>query len=212
MKFSLKIFVLSLILFSSTFAQFKKGDVELSLSGTVGSWTNRYNYSSSLPYSYNSDRSESLNFILLAITGGIFLYDGFSFEPEIDIVALEKEEPAQCYIGNVSYTALLPDSKVALFMRGGYGVSNSFQVPMWGMMPMGAMDKFNVKIINVGAGVKYLITEQVALRIELNYRRQSFGKEENFVIPYYPSGIIVKEKRGYTYSSIGLYFGFSVII
>jgi hypothetical protein len=178
-------------------AQFKQGDVELSFSGSLGSLN-----ASSTSSGYN--HSESRNTAILSVVPGFYVIDGLSLEAELGLLAEEKAMPAQYLLGNVSYTYLIPESRVALFGRVGYGVSNSVQIPVQPGIVSRVTNNFDVGVFNAGAGVKILVSQGAALRAELNYKSHSWTTE--YHSPYYSS------KTEYTYSNTGLLLGFSILI
>ncbi|HEY6951388.1 MAG TPA: outer membrane beta-barrel protein [Bacteroidota bacterium] len=181
-------------------AQFQKGTTELTLSGNLGSSTNKTSGGNSY-YSY--DHSETVNYAVLDLAVGFFLADGFSLEPEVALFAAEQQEPAQYLLANISYTMPNPSAKVAPFIRAGYGVSNSMKIPGLGIM--GRMsDKLDVGVLNLGAGIKYLVASDVALRVEVNYRKHSYSHSDSF------SGFTSSYE--YSFATTGLLFGFSVLL
>jgi hypothetical protein len=178
-------------------AQFKQGDVELSFSGSLGSWSNSSTSS-------GSTHSDSRNLAILSVVPGFYVIDGLSLEAELGLLAEEKAKPAQFVLGNVSYTYPIPESRVALYGRVGYGVSNAIQLPV----PLGIVSRvsndFDVGVFNAGAGLKILVSQGAAIRVELNYKSHSWTTE--YQSYYYSS------KTDYTYSNTGLLLGFSILI
>jgi hypothetical protein len=178
-------------------AQFKQGDVELSFSGGLDSWSNSSTSS-------GSTHSDSRNLAILSVVPGFYVIDGLSLEAELGLFAEEKAKPAEFLLGNISYTYPIPESRVALFGRVGYGFSNAWQLPV----PLGTVlrvsNDFDVGVFNAGAGVKILVSQGVALRAELNYKSHSWTTEYH---SYYYSS-----KTEYTYSNTGLLLGFSILI
>jgi hypothetical protein len=178
-------------------AQFKQGDVELSFSGSLGSWN-----TSSTSSGYNL--SQSRNVAIISVVPGFYVVDGLSLEPELGLLAEEKAKPAQFLLGNVSYAYRIPDSKIALFGRVGYGFSNAIQLPVQPGIVSRVSNDFDVGVFNAGAGVKILVSQGAAVRAELNYKSHSWTTE--YHSPYYSS------KTEYTYSNTGLLLGFSILI
>jgi hypothetical protein len=197
MKRFILLFAALLIVSAHSSAQFKQGDVELSFSGSLGSLSNSSNTSG---YNY----SESRNVAILSVVPGYYIIDGLSLEAELGLLAEEKASPAQYLLGNVSYTYRIPESRVALFGRVGYGVSNSIQIPMQLGIVSRVTSNFDVGVFNAGAGVKILVSQGAALRAELNYKSHSWTSEYHSA--YYSS------KTDYTYSNTGLLLGFSILI
>ena len=105
---------------------FTKGSWELNLSGDMGSQTSKSEYESS---GYSEENSSDLTYFQLHIIPGYFLIDGLSFEPELDFLFAEENKPSYSLIPMLSYTYLLPNNpKLALYVRGGYGLTNSFKL------------------------------------------------------------------------------------
>jgi opacity protein-like surface antigen len=178
-------------------AQFKKGDVELSFSGSLGS--NTITESSSGGYSFSNSSTEK--YLFFSVSPGYYLLDGLSVEPEISFTANQHEQPAQYLLLNLSYTYLLPNSREALFLRAGYGISNSVQMPVLGAAVVHTSDKFNVGVLNLGAGAKFLVTQSVILRAEVNYRSHTWSNDEGYGY-----------SDDYAYSNVGLLVGFSILL
>jgi len=188
-----------LFLLSSTCdAQFRKGDIELSFSGSAGSFK-------SSSTSFGETRSESQGYGLLAIAPSFYLVDGFSAELELGFLAKEDLEPAFFAVGNLSYTFWRTGAKVAPYLRLGYGLSNGFQHPIAGSAVIRQSDKFDINIFNAGVGIKYLLSPGAALRAEINYKSQNWSREtRRFFGGTY--------KTDYAYSNVGLLLGISVLL
>ncbi|HUI29542.1 MAG TPA: outer membrane beta-barrel protein [Candidatus Acidoferrales bacterium] len=183
-------------------AQFNKGDLELSFSGSLGSTTDK---STGTYLGNSSSDSQTEQFLFFSISPGYYLLDGLSVEPEISLMAVQHAQPAQYFLLNLSYTYLPPNSKAALFVRAGYGISNSIQVPMMGGGTVVQMsDKFDIGVINLGAGAKFLLTQSVVLRAEVNYRSHAWSSSEDFGYGSY--------KYDYVFSHVGLLVGFSILL
>jgi len=199
---------ISFLLILNTFlchAQFDSGHVELSLMGTGG-------YQRQTPATLAND-SQFLGYAMLNLSVGYYFISGLSVEPQIGFVAIEKSFPSQSTLLNISYTRLIPSSTVALFARVGYGISNSLSPPMLAFVPTRISNKWDVHVLNAGAGTKILIKENVVLRLELNYRKESF----QYQIPiglYYVDNKAVELTKGedFTNSYVGMLFGFSFIL
>lgn len=191
--------ILAVLFFSSSHAQFQQGDVELALSGTVGSWSNSYTIG-------QQTESESRNVLMLGMTMGYFLADGFSVEPEFVFMAVEKQSPGHSILANVSYTYFGAGSKVAPFVRVGYGVSNSFSFMGVQSFLSRVSDKLDVTVLQAGGGIKVPVATGAAIRLELSYKNQSFTRE----YPGFFGNGSVESKMGNTY--IGLLVGLSVLL
>jgi opacity protein-like surface antigen len=169
-------------------AQFTKNSVELSLSGSMGVWT-------------PSSQSQSYTYIFLTSDVDYYIIDGLSLEPEIGFTAVENSQPSQSILLNLSYTSRIPNSNTALFLRGGYGIGNTVLWAPFGSIPIQLSNDLNIYTINVGAGLKILLRENVALRVEGNYRQQSYK-------PNYGNYSSSTEQ----YSNFALLLGFSILL
>lgn len=144
-------------------AAFKKGNLELGAMFTVGS----YKYENSQG-NYTSSRSS--NFLFLNSTVDYYLIDGLSVQPEYDLIAFEDATPQSSLFGNVSYTYLLPESKIGLYARGGVGVGTGVPTPnlVAGLANI-SMD-WDVLLLQAGIGSKFMVGNSAFVKLELNYR------------------------------------------
>ena len=120
-------------------------------------------------YSSGSSSSSSSAF-LISPRVGMYIVEGFAFEPEITLLMTTGNDPAYVLNGNFAYS-FLQTGKGIPFILLGYGIANS--VPLFNL-PL-ATPGFTVGVLNLGAGVKAYLVEDVALRIE--YRYQNFSGE-----------------------------------
>jgi hypothetical protein len=205
MKRLLLLFLVSSTCSSITSAQFEPGKVEITFNGTAGYLKDN------LPNCSNN--SQSIGYVMLNTGIGYYLFDGFSIEPQLGLLAAENTFPAQSALLNLSYTHRISSSTIALFVRGGYGISNSLTSPVVGFLPIRINEVSNNHIINADAGAKFLATANVALNIELNYRREAFDDEVPTGL-YFVNGTIMPftHEVNYTYSYVGALFGFSILL
>lgn len=169
---------------------FKEGNWELNFSASLGNLTNTRSSSSSGSYgSYSSEKSESMFYVQLGVIPAYFFTDGLSVEPEINVLFQSQEsvesKPALSFLGNLAYSFNLPNKNFAPFIRAGYGISNSIQIPavIGGLGRVS--DKLDVGVLNAGAGIKILVSQKILIRTELNYRRYSYKTEISSI--YYSS-------------------------
>jgi hypothetical protein len=143
---------------SSTPAQPREGKTrELSLSGSF------QNYSSG-----NSPGSSSA--FLVSPRLGFFVVKGLELEPEALLMLASGSDPVYVINANISYN-FISSKKGVPFLLIGYGRANT--VPFFNVPMMHA--DFGVGVVNIGAGVKVYLSEDIALRIE--YRFQNFYGE-----------------------------------
>jgi hypothetical protein len=183
-------------------AQFEQGNVEISLMGTGG-------YTKESPSMYSSN-AESIGYVLINTCIGYYLVDGLSIEPQIGLLAIEKVPPSQSILLNLSFSTRLPNSDIAIFLRGGYGFSNSISSPLLAYTPIRRRDQWDIRITNLGGGVKFILKEYIALKVEGNYREESFPYELTHY-SYSPYGSY-DESTEYSTSSFGILIGVSFIL
>jgi hypothetical protein len=151
---------------STVYSQFNSGDIELGFSGSLG-------FSS---ISNNSDDETSSNgYSQIFLSPGYYIIDGLSITADLGIYLEKYKGDSKLYaqkfgIINLSYTYRFPNTKIAIFGKGGYGLSNTplYQVPDY--IIEYPDNNLNAKIINLGCGMKFLASNNVALTSELNYR------------------------------------------
>ncbi|MGD0337957.1 MAG: outer membrane beta-barrel protein [Bacteroidota bacterium] len=179
---------------------FMQGDWELTMSGALGQYTTKTTTSMN---SWNYGNESKENFATISLTAGYYFIDWLSLEPEVNLFAYEGGQPGESVLLNLSFTYPLEHSIVAPFIRGGFGLGNAGFIT--GNLPFSSFvsDKFDVKTFNAGAGVKLLIAQSVALKIELNYRYQTYTENYTGCILY-----SVNNKN----SMIRLFVGFSVLL
>jgi opacity protein-like surface antigen len=201
MKKTLVIVALLAANLSVAFAQFEKGTVEMSLAGTAG----YQKVSASGNPGYGAP-SKSIGYINIYTTCGYYLLNGLSIEPQIGALFIENNRPSESALLSLSYTKLITNTSVALYFRLGYGLSNGLSLPIIGSaLFQRVTNDWDIQIFNVGGGLKILVAENIALRIELNYRSETFN-DQDAIYSYYPADI------DYTYSNTALLFGFSVLL
>jgi hypothetical protein len=178
--------------------EFRRGNWELDITGSLGSIESNEDFTSQYYFASESEY-DSRTYFLFGITPGYYLTDGLAFEPEIDILALEKNKPSFLLIGNLAYTVRLKLSNFFPFVRAGYGVTNSFQVPIKGSLTRFS-DSMDIGVLNFGIGLKTVLTDCVLLRTEVNYRKFMYTEDND----YYNYKLNI--------TSIALLFGFSVLL
>jgi len=206
MKRLLPFLLLNVVCSTIASAQFEAGKIEITLTGTAGYLKDN------LPTDLTS--SQSVGYVMLNTAIGYYLFDEFSIEPQIGLLATESTFPSQSVLMNLSYTHRISTSAIALFVRCGYGISNSLSSPVVGFVPTRINEISNVHIINAGVGTKILATENVALNIEMNYRGETFDQQVPTVWYYLDNNTIVPftHTANFTYSYIGVLIGFSILL
>ena len=176
---------------------FNQGSWELNFTGSLGSIESKTESSSIY---FSGSHSESQTYFQLGIIPAYYIIEGLSFEPEINILAIENTEPSFLFLGNLAYTFKIESSHFFPFVRAGYGITNAFQFPVNGTLIQRISSSLDIGVLNLGAGLKTLLTESVLLRTEINYRKFSYSEDSGYV------------NYSYDLSSIALVFGFSVLL
>jgi opacity protein-like surface antigen len=139
---------------SASPAQPREGrNKELSLSGSLQS------------YSSGSSSGSSSAF-LISPRLGFFVVEGLELEPEALLMLASGSDPVYVVNANVSYN-FVASKKGVPFLLLGYGRANTvpfFNVPI-------RQTGFGVGVVNVGAGVKIYLIQDIALRIEYRFQR-----------------------------------------
>ena len=195
-------FVIISFVFVTAFlhSQNMPGTWEFSLSGTMGSFSLSTESSISLGTPISS--SESYGYLSLAIRPGLFIAKGFEFEPEIFWTAMKDQPPALNLSGNLAYNFTISNSRLSPFLLAGYGVGNA--VPIFQRVFARSSDKFDIPLLNVGAGLKYYFSDWIALRTEYRYQRYSWENS-------YASGAYSSTMK-YAWNFHNVFVGFSVFL
>jgi hypothetical protein len=155
----------------STQAQFKQRDFELALGGTLGTATTKLEYE-------GLSNEETQSYVYLALTPGYYIIDGLSIELDLGLRAMEEVKPGQLALLNLSYTYLLPSTHIGLFGRVGYGISNCVSVPGFLDLDLSRRSEdLDIGVLNAGVGGKFLMSESVFIRTEVNYRIHSYSED-----------------------------------
>jgi hypothetical protein len=187
---------LFIIIFSSysfLYSQEKKTSFELSVSGNFGS------FKQTVKAGGRESEIESRDFGSLSFRFGYFIISGLEIEPEIFWTAIEKELPVFYFVGNLAYNFIIPGYNVSPFVLVGYGVGNSTPL-LQRVLLFRESDEMDVKLLNFGGGIKFFVTDNVALRIE--YRYQRYSREEE----------VFRTTREWTQSFHNFFLGFSVFL
>ena len=106
---------------------------------------------------------------------GFFVYKGIEIEPEVLLTIPEEGDGTGIHVLlNVSYNLKASD-KTILFFLGGYGFGNSS--PIYRI----AWDEDeSITALNFGGGIKYLVSNSAAIRLEYRYTRYSDDEGDHF--------------------------------
>jgi opacity protein-like surface antigen len=133
----------------------------------------RYEFSTSASFlSTKYKGAEESNTVFnLSLRLGYFIFKGLEIEPELVLtIPDESENTGYFFMGNLAYN-FKTSEKMAAFILAGAGYGNGLRIFSW------VMDgDTGVTALNFGAGIKYLISESAALRIE--YRLTKYSGEK----------------------------------
>lgn len=188
---------------------FKAGNWELNFSASIGNLTTSSKSSSSGTYgSYSDDNSTSMFYLQLGVIPAYFVTEGLSIEPEVNVLIQSMEnvdsKPSFSFLANLAYNFNLPGKNFAPYIRAGYGISNSLQIPSGIGGLTRVSDELNVNILNAGVGLKFLVSQHLLFRTEINYRRYGYKVKNS-----YPDYTYIHD---YSLTSISGIFGFSVLL
>ncbi len=165
--------VLCLLVIASTtsaISQTQRGSWEFSASGAFSSFTLKSETSGYFgTHTYESDKA--VNYFSLLLRPGFYVIDGLEIEPEINWGAADGVPPSFSFSGNLAYSYLIPGTRFAPFALAGYGIGNG--IPILERLLERSSDKFNIGVLNLGAGLKLFAAKQVAVRAEYRYQRYS---------------------------------------
>ncbi len=151
----MKLPILSLIIILSAttlFGQPREGKhVELSLSGAYQHLSN--------------DNNSGSGAFLLSPRVGIFVVGGLELEPEFTLLAASGSDPMYVVNANISYN-FSTAGKSFPFILVGYGLSNT--IPVFGLPTLNY--GFSAGVLNIGAGIKIYVTDDIAVRLEYRYQ------------------------------------------
>jgi hypothetical protein len=160
---------------------------ELSLSGSYQTYS-------------SGSGSVSSGSLLVSSRLGFFVFEGLEIEPEVLVMIPSGPDLVYMVNGNVSYN-FMSAGKAIPFLLIGYGIANT--VPFFNV-PMTKTD-FSVDVLNVGAGVKIFLHENVALRLEYRYQKIT-GQGATTMYDFYS----YTDKVETTINTVQ--FGFSVLL
>jgi opacity protein-like surface antigen len=147
-----------------------------------------------------SGSSSNSSLLLISPRLGFFVNGGLEIEPEAILMVGSGIDVVYMINGNIAYNFSAGPNGVP-FLLAGYGVSNTvpvFDVPV-------TKTAFAVGVLNLGAGMKIFLNDEVAFRVE--YRFQNFSGEGDAVA--YP-GYSYTPKVDYTVHTAQ--FGFSILL
>jgi hypothetical protein len=132
----------------------------------------RHELSGQVSFMIRSAEGSSSSFDALTVSAryGYFITNALEFEPELMFGKYKSSDPGFIVSMNLAYNigGSNPDNRTVPFLLAGGGVANTF---IWlPNAPYISLDDTH-EVINAGAGIKVLLTNQIALRLEYRYRR-----------------------------------------
>ena len=137
----------------------------------------RFEFSTSasfLSMKYKEAR-ESNTVFNLSLRLGYFIFKGLEIEPELILtIPDESENTGYFFMGNLAYNFKTSEKMIA-FLLAGVGYGNGLRILS------SVMDAdTGITALNYGAGIKYLISETAALRIEYRFTKYSGAKTHTY--------------------------------
>jgi len=181
-------------------SQTQPGSWELSAAVNLGSYG--YSYENTSGGHTSTGESEARGYLGMDFRVGVYIVEGLSIEPEIYILAVEKDLPSFNLGANLGYTFTIPNSPIKPFAVAGYGIGNG--IPMMQRLMGRTSDKLDVPVFRVGGGLKVFVAKQVALKVEYRYERYSYEHSTTYYTTTSTSS------RTWNYHNV--LFGFSVFL
>lgn len=134
----------------------------------------KYEFSTSASmWNVKSGGGETETIINIPIRIGLFILKGLEIEPELFFtIPEESEEIGYIILGNLSYN-FKTSKNLVLFVLGGAGFGNGQRY-----FDLVADQDMGVTVYNFGAGIKYLVADSAAIRIEYRFTKYSGEKAE----------------------------------
>ena len=124
-------------------------------------------------WNVKSDGGETETLINLPIRMGFFVFKGLEIEPELFFtIPEESEDIGYIILGNLSYNFKTSENLI-LFVLGGAGFGNGQR-----LLDLVMDQDMGVTVYNFGAGMKYLVGDSAAIRIEYRHTNYSGEKSE----------------------------------
>jgi opacity protein-like surface antigen len=116
--------------------------------------------------------SESTTLLNVPLRLGFFVWKGLEFEPEVEFtIPDDTEDTGVIFRGNISYN-FRASKKTFPFILAGGGVGNAVKMLTWA-----ADTNETVTVLNFGAGIKQLVGESAAIRLEYRFSRYSWSSD-----------------------------------
>lgn len=157
-------------------AQIEKGDEEFSVAASF--------------MARKAENQQEFTTVLnVPIRFGIFATRTIEFEPELLFSKFKEQDSGYVLSANLAYhfNSSHPQQRTVPYVFGGLGVSNTLIYLHNTLFPEHHGDKFTV--VNLGAGIKQLLSTDVALRME--YRFQDFMEDDGVIYHHLFLGLSV---------------------
>jgi opacity protein-like surface antigen len=161
-------------------AQTQRGSWELAAACNLGSMSTSHEYSAG--GETHSESGDAIGYFALDLRTGVYVVDGLSIEPEVYMLAVEKDPPAFNLGANLAYAFDIPESMVKPFVTIGYGIGNA--APMMQRLLGRASDKMDIPVLRVGGGLKVFVSTCVALTTEYRYERYTQERTSSYYGSY----------------------------
>jgi len=162
-----------ILFFSNSFSQISKGNWEISFSGDAGEQSSTTEVTANNYHEQYDGTSQ--DYLIFALRAGYFVTNGLEIEPEFMETAVKNETPCFSLGANAEYNFQMNSRSVVPFILAGYGVSNA--VPFSDVMLFNQTGDLKIGHWNLGAGIKFLVSKTVGIRVE--YRHQQYSYDED---------------------------------
>ena len=119
-----------------------------------------------------SDSLESDTILTLPLRFGFFIWKGLEIEPEVMLQKWEGSDAAFLLSGNLAYNFKLQGNLVP-FLLAGAGLGNGLAVGPF----MEGGSGINAFLLNFGGGLKYVLGNSGAIRLEYRFSRNRLTQE-----------------------------------
>jgi hypothetical protein len=182
------------------YSQFKKGKIELSFSGNLG--TSSLSRTSTETGSVKTD----LNFVQVFISSGYYVTDEILISGDLGYFETQSDKNKEVInedylIVNLSYVYKIPKKDIGIFIKTGYGFSNTPFNSKADYIIQSAYKKAASGIFNLSTGLKLLLGKETTISAEINYKNINWDRKT-------ANNLYVEYKN----IKICLLLGFSIII
>lgn len=195
---------------------YKQGNWDFNISSNIGigfsettetTTQNYYEYDSTYN-EYSHSRSERPFGFILSAAAGYSIIEGLTIEPELDINFITDADISLSLLGNITYAFNIPRKNIYPFIKIGYGLSNYRYGDDYVYQDESGDNSLDTKVINAGAGLKFVYSSGMALKMEINYKNYNSSFSRSFSYPGFKQTEEIKTKI----DMITISIGFSILL